>query len=119
MALKKDIDSFSSCIAVGGPFPPLPFEPSGDDISGLVEQYRTKMHPHIQDSLQRDPALDPGVRRARARVGPRAKVMCYRMADIRVNEAKHGPADHRRCTYAPTYILRGLTKLHLQFTPTK
>jgi cytochrome P450 len=49
MALYKDIDSFSSCIAVGGPFPPLPFEPSGDDISGLVEQYRTKMplHEHM------------------------------------------------------------------------
>ena len=49
MALYKDIDSFSSCIAVGGPFPPLPFEPSGDDISCLVEQYRTKMplHEHM------------------------------------------------------------------------
>jgi cytochrome P450 len=42
-----------------------------------------------------------------------------RMADIRVDEAKHGPADQRRYTYAPTYILRGLTELHLQFTPTK
>ena len=49
MALYKDIDSFSSCIAVGGPFPPLPFEPSGDDISGLVEQHRTKLplHEHM------------------------------------------------------------------------
>ena len=49
MALYKDVDSFSSCIAVGGPIPPLPFEPSGDDISGLVEQFRTKMplHEHM------------------------------------------------------------------------
>lgn len=49
MALYKDVDSFSSCIAVGGPFPPLPFEPSGDDISGLVEQYRVKLplHEHM------------------------------------------------------------------------
>jgi cytochrome P450 len=49
MALYKDIDSFSSCIAVGGPFPPLPFEPSGDDISDLVEQHRNTMplHEHM------------------------------------------------------------------------
>lgn len=40
-----------------------------------------------------------------------------RMADIKINEVKHGPADDRRYTYAPTYILRGLTELHLTFTP--
>ncbi|GAB1813573.1 cytochrome P450 [Mycobacterium sp. MUNTM1] len=49
MALYKDVDSFSSCIAVGGPFPPLPFEPSGDDISGLIDQHRAQMplHEHM------------------------------------------------------------------------
>ena len=40
------------------------------------------------------------------------------MNDIRADEAKHGPVDQRRYTYAPTYILRGLTELHIQFTPT-
>jgi cytochrome P450 len=49
MALYKDVDSYSSCIAVGGPFPSLPFEPSGDDISSLIEQHRTRMplHEHM------------------------------------------------------------------------
>ena len=49
MALYKDVDSYSSCIAVGGPFPPLPFEPSGDDITSLIEQHRTHMplHEHM------------------------------------------------------------------------
>lgn len=49
MALYKDVDSFSSCIAVGGPFPPLPFEPTGDDISGLIDEHRTQMplHEHM------------------------------------------------------------------------
>lgn len=49
MALYKDIDSFSSCIAVGGPFPPLPFEPSGDDISDLIDQHRSELplHEHM------------------------------------------------------------------------
>jgi hypothetical protein len=40
------------------------------------------------------------------------------MADIRISEAEHGPAGARRFQYAPTYILRGLTRLHLEFTPT-
>ena len=40
-----------------------------------------------------------------------------RMADIRISEEHHGPADARRYQYVPTYILRGLTQLHLEFTP--
>jgi cytochrome P450 len=40
-----------------------------------------------------------------------------RMHDIRINEAKHGPAGDRRYSYEPTYILRGLSELHLTFTP--
>jgi cytochrome P450 len=40
-----------------------------------------------------------------------------RMADIKINEVKHGRADDRRYTYEPTYILRGLSELHLTFTP--
>jgi hypothetical protein len=39
------------------------------------------------------------------------------MGDIRAAEAVHGPVDNRRYSYAPTYILRGLNELHLQFTP--
>lgn len=49
MALYKDVDSYSSCIAVGGPFPPLPFEASGEDITELIEAHRTQMplHEHM------------------------------------------------------------------------
>jgi len=36
----KDADLFSSCIAVGGPFPPLPFTPEGSDITGQIEAHR-------------------------------------------------------------------------------
>jgi hypothetical protein len=39
------------------------------------------------------------------------------MADIRISESAHGPAGARRYEYAPTYILRGLQKLHLEFKP--
>ena len=40
-----------------------------------------------------------------------------RMSEIRISEAKHGPAEERRYTYEPTYILRGLSELHITFTP--
>jgi cytochrome P450 len=41
-----------------------------------------------------------------------------RMCDITINEAVHGPADGRHYTYEPTFLLRGLTALHVEFTPT-
>ncbi len=40
-----------------------------------------------------------------------------RMADIAISEEHHGVAGARRYQYMPTYILRGVTELHLQFTP--
>jgi cytochrome P450 len=39
-----------------------------------------------------------------------------RMRDITINEAVHGPADDRRYSYEPTFLLRGLTELHIEFT---
>jgi cytochrome P450 len=40
-----------------------------------------------------------------------------RMADIHIAESQHGTPGDRRYQYIPTYILRGLTRLHLEFTP--
>jgi cytochrome P450 len=40
MAAFKDTDAFSACISIGGPFPPLPFEPEGDDITAQIEAHR-------------------------------------------------------------------------------
>jgi cytochrome P450 family 150 subfamily A5 len=39
-----------------------------------------------------------------------------RMSDIRVSEGFHGPIGERRYDYDPTYMLRGLKELHLEFT---
>lgn len=50
----KDSDTFSSCIAVGGPFPPLPFEPTGDDISGQIEEHRPEL-PMYEHMVTMDP----------------------------------------------------------------
>jgi cytochrome P450 len=38
-----------------------------------------------------------------------------RMSDIRISEAHHGPIDARRYEYDPTYMLRGLRELHIEF----
>jgi hypothetical protein len=37
-----------------------------------------------------------------------------RTTDIHISETQHGPASDRRYQYVPTYILRGLTRLHLE-----
>ncbi|MCR8694975.1 cytochrome P450 [Rhodococcus pyridinivorans] len=54
-----------------------------------------------------------------ARVEARVTVerLLDRLGDIRISEEKHGPADDRHFAYEPTYILRGLTEIHLEFTP--
>ena len=45
----KDASLWSNCVAVGGPFPPLPFTPDGDDISAQIDAHRTQMplHEHM------------------------------------------------------------------------
>ena len=40
-----------------------------------------------------------------------------RMRDIRLSEDHHGPAGARRFEYEPTWVLRGLRELHIEFTP--
>jgi cytochrome P450 len=53
--------------------------------------------------------------RAEARVS--AERLLDRMADIRISEKTHGPATARRYQYSKIYLLRGLERLHLEFTP--
>lgn len=40
-----------------------------------------------------------------------------RLRDLRISESAHGPAGARRYAYDPTFLLRGLTALHIEFTP--
>ena len=40
-----------------------------------------------------------------------------RTGRIGISEEHHGPAGARRYAYMPTYILRGMMALHLEFTP--
>ena len=61
----------------------------------------------------------PGAPLARAEGRVSIERLLDAMGDIRISEPEHGPADARRYDYAPTYILRGLTRLHLEFTPNR
>ena len=40
-------------------------------------------------------------------------------SDIRLSEAHHGPKGARRIDYEPSYIIRGLANLHVEFTPSQ
>ena len=42
-----------------------------------------------------------------------------RTADITISEEHHGPAGARRYDYLPTFFLRGLEHLYLDFAPTR
>src|SRR6195952_3987356 len=50
----KDANTFSSCIAVAGPFPPLPFTPEGDDITDQITAHRSQM-PMFEHMVTMDP----------------------------------------------------------------
>ncbi|WP_026405904.1 cytochrome P450 [Actinomadura rifamycini] len=54
-----------------------------------------------------------------ARIEARVSIERFldRTSGITAVEAEHGPPEDRRYSYEPTYILRGLNDLHLEFTP--
>jgi cytochrome P450 len=59
----------------------------------------------------------PGAPLARAETRVCLERILARTKQIRLSEAEHGPEGGRRFDYVPTYILRGLTALHLEVTP--
>jgi cytochrome P450 len=59
----------------------------------------------------------PGGPLARAEGRVSIERILARAGDIRISEQHHGPAGARRYDYVPTYILRGVRALHLEFTP--
>jgi cytochrome P450 len=65
----------------------------------------------------RGPHACPGGPLARAETRISIERLLARMLDIGISESAHGPFGARRYDYVPTYILRGLTSLHLEITP--
>ncbi len=59
----------------------------------------------------------PGAPLARAETKVSIERILDRTSDIRISEEHHGPAGARKYSYVPTFILRGLTELQLEVTP--
>ena len=59
----------------------------------------------------------PGAPLARAETVVSINRMFDRTSDIRISEKVHGPAAARRYSYLPTFILRGLTHIAIEFDP--
>lgn len=57
----------------------------------------------------------PGAPLARAEAVVSLNRLFDRTSDIRISEKVHGPPGARRYSYLPTFILRGLTHLNLEF----
>ncbi|MGB8505763.1 cytochrome P450 [Mycobacterium sp.] len=60
----------------------------------------------------------PGAPLARAEGRISLNRILDRMSDIKISEASHGSTGGYSYDYEPTFILRGLTELHLEYTPT-
>jgi cytochrome P450 len=58
----------------------------------------------------------PGSPLARAEARISLERILDRVRDIRLSEEHHGPPNARHFKYEPTWVLRGLTELHLEFT---
>jgi len=59
----------------------------------------------------------PGGPLARAEGRVSLERILERMRDIKLSEQHHGPPGERRFRYQPTWVLRGLSELNLEFSP--
>jgi cytochrome P450 len=90
-------------------------DPRRFDDPGEFVADRANARQHV--AFGHGPHTCPGAPLARAEARVSLERILDRMRDITISEERHGPADARRYTYAPTYILRGLQRLHVEYTP--
>jgi cytochrome P450 len=67
-------------------------------------------------SFSRGSHACPGAPLARSETRLTLERFFARTSNIRISEKEHGPANARRYEYEPTYLLRGLRALHIEFT---
>ena len=80
----------------------------------VVERANTRQHLAFGHGTH----FCPGAPLARAETRVSIERLLDRASDIRISETAHGPTDAHRYEYVPTFILRGLRTLQLEFTPT-
>jgi len=89
-------------------------DPRRFEDPATVDPTRSNARSHI--AFGRGIHTCPGAPLARAEARVAIERLLDRTTDIRISEQVHGPADARRYRYMPTFILRGLTELQLEFT---
>ncbi|KRE34880.1 cytochrome [Mycobacterium sp. Soil538] len=99
----KDADTFSSCISVAGPFPPLPFTPEGDDITDQITAHRPKM-PMFEHMVTMDPPDHTNARSLLNRLLTPSRLkenedFMWRLADEVLDEI----VDAGRCEFLSAY----------------
>ncbi|MFE7741205.1 cytochrome P450 [Nocardia sp. NPDC057455] len=102
-AVLKNADVFSSAIAVGGPFPPLPFEVEGDDITELIERHRNQL-PMFEHMVTMDPPQHTYARSLLNRLLTPARLkenedFMWRLADRQLDEF----LERGRCEFLAEY----------------
>jgi cytochrome P450 len=75
---------------------------------------RSNVRDHI--AFSRGTHACPGAPLARSETRITLERFLDRTADIRISEVEHGPTHARHYDYEPTYLLRGLSALHIEFT---
>lgn len=76
---------------------------------------RPKIKEHLAFGRGRHTCI--GAPLARREVAVSIERLLARMHNIRLSEAQHGPEGDRHFRYEPTYVLRALHSLHLEFDP--
>ncbi|MFI9408718.1 cytochrome P450 [Nocardia gamkensis] len=99
----KNSEVFSSAIAVGGPFPPLPFEVQGDDLTELLEQHRSQL-PMFEHMVTMDPPQHTYARSLLNRLLTPARLkenedFMWRLADRQLDEF----LERGRCEFLAEY----------------
>ena len=89
-AVYKDVESYSSCVAVAGPFTPIPFVPEGDDICAQLEEHRTEI-PMYEHMVTMDPPRHTDARSLLSRLLTPKRLkenedFMWRLADRHIDE---------------------------------
>jgi len=90
-------------------------DPARWDNPASFELHRPKIKEHI--AFGRGAHTCSGAPLARVEVRVMLEKLLAQTAHIALDESVHGPADAREFDYEPTFIIRGLSQLHLILTP--
>jgi cytochrome P450 len=90
-------------------------DPDKFDDPDVFDAERVNARSHV--AFGRGPHSCPGAPLARTEAVVSLQRLLDRTSEIWIDEEVHGPPGQRRYRYLPTFILRGLTRLHIRFAP--